>query len=241
MRRNLIFYSCYLFLLLGPLDLFARAGGGGGGGGGGGIVGLILLPFFLLYIGILHYYLRKKNKEARALIDRLERVDADWGFSELKDRIHEVFLKVQDAWMARDQTLAEDCMSEALFRRHKRMTDRMIKYGRVNIMEDIHLLDAKVVEIADYDDDQKDHFWAWIEASMIDYTIDEESGKIIKNSKKENETFTELWRFIRSYEGIWVLDRIDSEVEIADLKSMYSFVEPFERRGVKRFEFTIED
>ena len=208
-----------LFALL-PADLYARAGGGGGGGGG--ILGLILYPFLLIYIGILHFKISRKNQEADALIEKISVTDSGWRTESLKHRIEECYFKVQEAWMERNQDLARDYMSRGLYDKHKAQTDLMIKDHEKNILKEINLVQAKIVEAIDYKDNSKDLFWVYIRGSMIDYTVKDNTGEVIKGNPNEAEKFSELWKFIRDDNGRWVLDDIDQEVGLDDLSSFKS-------------------
>jgi hypothetical protein len=210
--------------LLLPIEALARAGGGGGGGSGGSWIGIILLPFFLIYLAILHYKLRNKNKEARGLLEKLSKHEASWGIDFIKSGIEKVFFVVQKAWMERNQDIANNFISQRLYDKHKLQTDSMLKKGHKNILESINLIEARIVEVADYENDLKDRFWAYIKGSMIDYTIDEKTGELVSGEKNKIEEFTELWKFIRG-KGGWVLDEIDQKVGILDLGGFKSFSE----------------
>lgn len=209
-----------------PEEAMARAGGGGGGSGGGfgsRFLTFILLPFLIVYAAIMSFLAFTKNKQSKELIRRIATLDPAWDPDHLKDRIEETYYKVQYAWRDRDQNIAKDYMSDRLYNKHKQQTDDMVIRGVRNVMESISLKGAKLVEVLDYIDNTKDSFWALIEGSMIDYTINEESGKVIDGEKK-NDSFTELWKFKREVHG-WVLDEIDPEVTITDLAVLNPFSE----------------
>lgn len=169
-------------VLLLPDDAMARAGGGSSKGGG--ILGLILWPFILIYSGIITYIAAKKNKQAKALLRQISQNDPMWDIGHIKPRIEEAYFKIQQAWRDRDQDIAKDYMSNRLYMKHKLQTDDMLKRGIKNVMENINLKEATIVEVMDYKDDSKDAFWALIKGSMVDYTIVEKSGELIDGEKK---------------------------------------------------------
>jgi len=201
---------------------FARAGGGGGSGGGGG--GILMLPIILIYLAILHYRLYIKSKEARELLGTVSRLDPAWNIDSMKTIISETFFKVQRAWMERDQTIARDRMSKAIYENYKAQTDQMKAEHKKNMMEKVELLGSRIVSVLDYKDDTKDSFWVYIEGSMIDYTINDQTNEVISGTPGKAEKFTELWKFIREPQG-WVLDKIDPEVSLDDLKVLTSMTE----------------
>lgn len=116
-------------------------------------------------------------------------------------------------------------MSQRLYEKHKLQIDDMRAQGRKNEMENIALLDTKIVEVLDYRDDSKDSFWAVIRGEMSDTLVDEQSGKLIDGDRRRrNHAFSELWRFKREAHG-WVLDEIDPTVSIAELAAFRAFSE----------------
>ena len=220
---------CVLILVdaIFPNDALARAGGGGGGsgsgGGAGGIVNLIVLPLCIAYSLFVSYLIVRKNRQSKQALLKAA-ADSFWDPDSIKSRIMTVFHRVQEAWTTRDQTIAQSCMSERLFQDHKRQTDLMISNRTQNVLERISLTRARIVEVLDYQNDSQDQFWAYIEGSMIDYTVDGSTGKVIKGRRDKPESFTELWKFVRADHG-WVLDEIDQSVQITDLLGMKSFTE----------------
>lgn len=206
-----------------PADAWARAGGGGGGSGKGGIINLILFPLCIAYSLWVSYLVFKKNRDSQQALERAK-VDAFWNPDSLKDRISFVYFKVQEAWMARDQRIARDCLSDKLFQDHQRQTDLMKQNGTTNVLEDIHLARARIVEVLDFDDNSKDQFRVHIAGSMIDYTINDRTGEVVRGKKDKSESFKELWKFVRADHG-WVLDEIDSSVHANDLLGMNSMTE----------------
>jgi len=212
---------CFCFV---PEEVLARAGGGGGGKGGG-FWGLILAPFFIIYSAIVTYLVVKKNKKCKSLLEQLATSDSSWDIDKIKAQVEIAFFKIQDAWMKRDQEIAKEYMSERLYTKHKVQTDQMLSEKRKNILERINLKEARIVEVADYEDDSKDRIWVYIKGSMIDYIIDETTGKVVSGDKSEAENFSELWKFVRSPQNKWVLDEIDQKVQISDLTDFNSFSE----------------
>lgn len=221
MKYNLIKLIGLLIFTLTVEYAFARAGGGGGSSGGGGILttllAFILAPFLLIYAAIVSVMLERKRNKAKRLLKQLESEDPLWNHRRMKARIEEIFLKVQKAWMERDQDIAKDFMSNRIYTKHKMQTDEMIENGRKNVLAKINLKEAMIISVADYNDDTKDSFSAHIKGSMIDYDVDDKTGNLLSGDKTKIETFKEIWHFIREGNK-WVLDEIDQNVTIGDIR-----------------------
>jgi predicted lipid-binding transport protein (Tim44 family) len=216
-KKLLALALCVSLLVIIPSLAFARAGGGGGGGGGrGGLVGFILLPFLIIHSTIVTCMVVRRNKQCALLLERLAKKDSLWDMESIQARIEQVYFKVQNAWMERDQELCRDSVSDRLYQKHKLQTDEMLTQHRQNMLDRINLKEAKVVEVVDYRDDARDRVWVYVRGSMIDYIVDDRSGKVISGNDREPESFAELWKFVRGKTG-WVLDEIDQDVTIRDL------------------------
>lgn len=217
-RVGTFLFFCLLMIV--P-EVFARAGGGGSGRGG--VAAVILYPFILIYSAIISYVAYLKDQKCRALAHDLSRKDPIWDADAIRRRIELIFMKVQDAWMERDQSIAKEVMSQRLFDNHKRQTDRMLEKKEKNILENIVLNECRLVQVMDYKDDSRDKLTVLIKAAMVDYTIDEVTQKIISGDK-EKKPFKEIWKFVRSEHG-WVLDEIDSDVHLDDVATGAVFSE----------------
>jgi hypothetical protein len=209
--------------------VLARAGGGGGGfgggshGKGGAWVNLIVLPIMLIYSAIITLKVREKSLACKELLARLEKHDPVWDLDAIRRRVNEVFFKVQHAWMERDQNLAKDCMSKAIFDKHKRQTDELIADHRRNVLEDINLAETEIVDVEDFADNKRDRFWVYLKGSMKDFMADDRTRDIVAG-KDTSEKFAELWKFTREGDT-WVLDEIDQTVSLFDLRGFKATTE----------------
>ena len=110
------------------------------------------------------------------------------------DRAQTAFFKLQQAWQARNQDLARDVMSDALYERHKMQTDQLIANHQVDMLENIVIGHAAIIAVnaaTPYDS-----IVVAISATMTDYTIDENTKQVVSGNKFP-QTFTERWTFIR--------------------------------------------
>lgn len=178
-------------LLLFSDDAWARAGklpGSGRWRWYSFVLYLVFLPVIVIYSMIMTLMVRNRNRQAKALLKRIEALDDSWNIEHMKHRVREVFFKVQYAWRDRDQEIARDYMSARLYEIHKLQTDDMIRRGVRNVMERISLSEAKVVEVLDYEDDSRDTFWVLIKGGMIDYLVHEKTGAVAEG-ERQYDTF----------------------------------------------------
>jgi len=110
------------------------------------------------------------------------------------DRAQTAFFKIQEAWQARNQDLARDVMSDALYERHKMQTDQLLAAHQINMLENIVIGHAKAVELTP--GTPYDSIVVAFTASMTDYTVDEATKQLVDGTRVPS-TFTEFWTFIR--------------------------------------------
>lgn len=137
---------------------------------------------------------------------RFDESDAEDGIAAIKakdpnfderaflDRAQTSFFKVQQAWAARNQDLARECMSDALYERHKMQTDQLIANHQIDVLENIVIGNAHIMSASA--GNAYDSIVVAFTASMNDYTIDENTRQVVSGNQFR-ETFTEFWTFIR--------------------------------------------
>ena len=195
----------------------ARAGGGGGGSDavvGGGIfavvIAVIVLPVWIAWMLIK----KAKTKTTDILhthqLHQAAKLDPIWDEDAVKVRVEKVFFTVQRAWMARDQQIARDFVTERLYDKHKLQTDIMLETHEKNMLQNLNLLEVQVVRVDDSANNARDKLWTRIRASMIDFMINEKDGHVTGSTSQVKE-FIEVWKFVRGPGG-WLLDEIDQNV-----------------------------
>jgi hypothetical protein len=202
--------------------VMARAGGGESGGSGW-ILKFILFPIALVYILLLNSKLKKKSQEVKTLTDKISKGDELWNHRHLLSTSRLVFMRVQKAWMERNQDLVKDVITNKIYEKHKAKTDEMIAKGTQNILKDIKISEIVIISVSDYKDNSKDSFSAYINASMIDYTIDEKTSKVISGDDSESNSFSEIWTFLRENDQ-WKLDEIsqNTSFDVIDNSKVFS-------------------
>jgi predicted lipid-binding transport protein (Tim44 family) len=142
---------------------------------------------------------------------------------ELKERVKEVFMHIQESWSEREASYAEDYSSQGLYFKHRSQIEDMINAGEKNILNNIRIIDVKILEASgggesaygglepgtgyggDYS--ASGRMKALIRASMIDYVINEDTGRVVDGDDCVPDEFCEQWNFIYNENG-WVADEI---------------------------------
>jgi predicted lipid-binding transport protein (Tim44 family) len=204
-----------LFVLASPYAQ-ARAGGGAAGGAGG-LLTLILLPFAIAYALYINHRINKKKKATDRLLNTLSQDDPAWKEADLEAHTRQTFLQIQAAWCKQDLAQLESLLHPQLFPEWKAQIELMQSNGERNVMENLRILQVRLVEAQNYRDKEEDIYTACIEARATDYTIGA-NGEIVSsntgsrrkkaNKEKSEEGFREFWTYERHDEK-WLLLRID--------------------------------
>ena len=216
-RVLLIFTLTSWLLVLTAGHAFSRAGGGGGGSDavvGGGIwavvLAVIVLPVWVVWVLIKKAKIKATDILHTHQLHQAAKLDSFWDEDAIKARVEKVFFTVQRAWMARDQQIAKDFVTERLYDKHRLQTDIMLEQHEKNMLQNLNLLEVQVVKVDDSVDNAKDKLWTRIRASMIDFMINEKDGRTTGSTSQAKE-FVEIWKFVRGPGG-WLLDEIDQNV-----------------------------
>jgi len=108
-------------------------------------------------------------------------------------RTNKAFIAIQDAWSNQDLSTVKRFISDGVCERFSISIEMQKAEGLRNLMEDIRILDSKIVSITS--DQHFDTIHVEIRAQARDTDIDLETGKRIRTNT--TAPFTEFWSFLR--------------------------------------------
>ena len=91
----------------------------------------------------------------------------------------EVFMKIQEAWTARNWQPIRPFESETLFNQHKQQLDEYIRLGKINVVEKIAIKHCSLHAFRQ--DGDKEVLTVWLNAVMRDYVIDDSTKKVLES------------------------------------------------------------
>ncbi|MEG1702574.1 MAG: TIM44-like domain-containing protein [Erysipelotrichaceae bacterium] len=199
--------------------------GGSYGGGGMGLSGIFFLgnsPFGMIFIvaiiviGVIASYKRNQNggnsgyvnpyanngfesntriDEHQAVLD-IQAIDPNFSAEHFKTYATEVYLTVQEAWENRDWSIVRPFESNALFNVHNRQLKEYMEQQKTNHLD---MQNVRNVVIADFKSDgEREVITLKLDASLIDYVSDDNSGAILEGSKTQHQFRSYRLEFMRS-------------------------------------------
>ena len=106
-----------------------------------------------------------------------------------------IFITLQTAWSERDWEKIRTIEKEELFEQHNAQLQEYIRLGRINCIERINVNQAFLHKYVR--DENFEHLTVCMKVRMIDYIIDEKSGKLLKGNKDNDVYMTYLLIFTR--------------------------------------------
>lgn len=225
-------------MLFGGLSHGASGWGGGGGAGGFGGGGFGLIELLLIGgIGYLIYRLYAQRKAAQsgqtyfrqaepvmstglgsglsgASRDNVVDFAPSASFRALaapsieEDEATDIFFRIQAAWMRRDLSSVRDLLSQEILEVMEKDIAELKAKRQLNRLENITVRKTEVT--GSWLDNGEELCNVNFLANLLDYTVEEENGRVVSGSDTTPVKFAETWTFVRK-EGTrnWKLAAIE--------------------------------
>jgi predicted lipid-binding transport protein (Tim44 family) len=125
----------------------------------------------------------------------IEAADPAFDRTEFLGRVRHAFFTLQESWQARDLTRARPFMGRGIYLGWLTQVRQMKALHKVNRMENLAVTDIGFAAAAHRG--RYDHITVAIDATAVDYEVDERDGKIIFGDRGQRP-FTEYWTFERT-------------------------------------------
>lgn len=153
---------------------------------------------------IRSYNIIQKSKKNKELLKKISMYDNTLEYKTLRERVAICFYIIQESWMKNEISRARNYMSEKLYNLYSNRINELRTSNRINIAEDIILVNTKPIEVNIGEADNNDYIWMYVKGTRKSYQLDAETKFAIKETLNKG-TFKEYWKFIRGSEG-WILD-----------------------------------
>ncbi|MFR3919698.1 MAG: transporter [Clostridia bacterium] len=178
-------------------------------GGGSPLPGIII---FIIIVAISMYVKSKQKnnwqmpkqqfqtqnyayKSEEEVEKEVKAVDELFNKEEFLSWSRDLFVKLQEAWTARDWSTIRVFETNELFEQHHKQLQDYIDRKQINKMERICVKSATLSDFKQTGD--KDVLTVILKSRMVDYIIDEETGKVLKGDKVTDRHSTYKLEFIR--------------------------------------------
>ncbi len=128
-------------------------------------------------------------------VSYIRQMDSSFDEKKFQDLCMDHFFKVQGAWANRDMSGAKNLLTEEMFGIIKDDAEKLKSERKINKLENIAVRSVDMVEA--WQESGRDYITVRFYANLLDYTVDETTGKVVSGSKTEPVKFEEYWTFTR--------------------------------------------
>jgi len=139
--------------------------------------------------------------------DVVKQSEPDFDPEKFKEIAQDVFFKVQAAWMRRDTSSVQGLIGQQLKTEYDTQFADLKQKGLINRLENIAVRSIEIVDAGM--EGQEVYIKVLFTANLLDYTVEESSGKVVKGDSTEPVKFEEFWTFARPSDStLWKLEGI---------------------------------
>lgn len=130
------------------------------------------------------------------IADNIKKTDPNFTSTDFISYVKRVYVDIQDAWCKRDLTSVQTVLHPNLYQQTEKQIQKKIEAGIVNHLERISV---NTSYLSGYrKDSQYEYIIVYLAAQMIDYQIEEKTGKIIFGDKTTRWSLQYKMTFMRS-------------------------------------------
>ena len=129
-------------------------------------------------------------------IETLRKIDPSFLVYPMKEKISNLYVRMQNAWQANEFEEMRPFMTDALYNQFKLQLDELVRSGCTNHVERIAVLE--VILRGWRTDATNDALIAQLQTRIIDYISNDTTGEVVSGSKTTEKFMTYEWTLIRS-------------------------------------------
>ena len=107
----------------------------------------------------------------------------------------DTFFRIQAAWMRRDIDGLRPVLTEEMAASFRKQMDAARAKGQINRLENITVRSVEITEV--WQERGQDFVTVRFLANLLDYTVEEGSGRVVAGSASEPVKFEEYWTWVR--------------------------------------------
>lgn len=137
----------------------------------------------------------KKPKNLRPVEELLD-ADPDFDEAALCEQISNLYVRMQNAWTAKDFSVMRPFFTDSLYQQFDRQLQQIAAAGRTNHIDDIGVLDVSLLGWKEKD--EKQWLTARVKTRITIYSTDDKTGEIVSGSQKEVKLMEYEWTLVRA-------------------------------------------
>ena len=136
-----------------------------------------------------------KPTEGLSPITRLYQIDPKFSKEEITQRLSNLYVQMQNGWQAKDLSPLRGDFTDSQYAQYDRQLERYRTDGITNRIERIAVLGVELKGIKQ--DDKHDILVANLRTRVVDYVVEDKTGKLVQGSKTAEKFMTYEWTLVR--------------------------------------------
>ncbi len=129
-------------------------------------------------------------------MNQYKELDDQFDQAELKEKISNLYVQMQNCWQEKNLESLQPYFTDALLNQMTRSVETLKKLGQTNYIQRIAVLGVDLQGW--YQEEGEDHVLAIVRARIVDYTLDDNSGKLISGNRTQEKFMTYEWDLCRA-------------------------------------------
>ena len=128
-------------------------------------------------------------------LGHIRQMDPRFDGAAFREWCSDTFFRIQAAWMHRDLEALRPLLTEEMYEAFREQMEALRAKRQINKLESIAVRSIELTEA--WQEQGLDYITVRYLASLLDYAVDETSGKIVEGSDREPAKFEEFWTWVR--------------------------------------------
>ncbi len=128
-------------------------------------------------------------------IDRYSSIDPSFSAAKLKQKLSNLYIQMQQCWQAKDLDSLRPYFTDAYFSQLDRQLDDYRRKGITNYVERPVVLSVRFDGFCQ--EGGEDHIYATVRTRIVDYKLDDETGRLVSGSRSREKFMTYRWHLTR--------------------------------------------
>ncbi|HHX19658.1 MAG TPA: Tim44 domain-containing protein [Clostridiaceae bacterium] len=130
------------------------------------------------------------------IANKVRAIDPFFTEAEMREKVANLYTEMQHAWEHRDWEPMRARMTDDLYSQMARQLQDLINRGYINRIERIAVMNVALKQF--YQDEQHDNLTLRLTTRIVDYTIEQATGRLVSGDPKREKFMTYEWTMIRS-------------------------------------------
>lgn len=161
----------------------------------------------IVLIGVVMSRSKTKNKsvpegatrtvqESLRPMNEYVQLDPKFDATAFGEKLGNLYVQMQNCWQAKSIESVRPYFTDALYQQMDRQLDALRRNGYTNYVERISVLGVNLRGFRQ--SDGEDHIIAELRTRIVDYTLNDKTGELVKGDKKKEKFLTYEWELTRA-------------------------------------------